>query len=58
VTELPPAAQACSGTLTADPAAPAKILITGGVGTGKSTVVAAVREALRAAGRTVRTHPG
>jgi len=58
VTELPPAAQALLGALTADPAAPAKILITGGVGTGKSTVVAAVREALRAAGRTVRTHPG
>lgn len=58
MTELPPAAQALLGALTADPAAPVKLLITGGVGTGKSTVVAAVREALRAAGRTVRTHPG
>ena len=58
MTELPPAAQALLGALTADPAAPIKLLITGGVGTGKSTVVAAVREALRAAGRTVRTHPG
>ncbi len=58
MTELPPAAQAVLGALSADPATPVKVLITGGVGTGKSTVLATIRDTLRAAGRTVRTRPG
>ncbi len=57
MTELPPAAQAVLGALSADPATPVKVLITGGIGTGKSTVLATIRDTLRAAGRTVRTHP-
>ena len=57
MTELPPAAQALLGALSADPATPVKVLVTGGIGTGKSTVLAGIRDALRAAGRTVRTHP-
>ncbi|KUI28531.1 helix-turn-helix transcriptional regulator [Mycobacterium sp. IS-1742] len=51
--ELPAAARDAVAAVEADPAAPAKILVTGGIGTGKSTVLAAVRTALRAAGRPV-----
>lgn len=36
---------------------PAKVLITGGIGSGKSTVVAAVRDTLRSAGLAVLAHP-
>ncbi|SPM39002.1 transcriptional regulator [Mycobacterium numidiamassiliense] len=36
---------------------PAKLLISGGIGAGKSTVAAAVRSALRDAGLTVLAHP-
>lgn len=51
--ELPVAAREAVAAIEADPAAPTKVLITGGIGTGKSTVLAAARGALRAAGRTV-----
>lgn len=39
------------------PSRPAKLLVSGGIGTGKSTVLAAVRATLREAGRTVLTRP-
>lgn len=41
--------------LTAAPTGPAKVLVTGGVGAGKSTVLAAVREVLRGGGLDVST---
>lgn len=52
---LPLGAKAVVDTLTATPTGPAKALVTGGVGTGKSTVLAAIREALREAGLAVST---
>ncbi|MET0703749.1 MAG: isoniazid response ATPase/transcriptional regulator IniR [Mycobacterium sp.] len=55
MTEVPSAAQEAVRALTAAPGAPVKILVTGGIGTGKSTVLAAVREALRAGGTEVLT---
>jgi DNA-binding CsgD family transcriptional regulator len=39
--------------LTSSPTEPAKVLVSGGVGTGKTTVLAEIRAALRAAGGTV-----
>lgn len=55
--ELPPASRAAVATLEADPDAPTKLLVTGGIGTGKSTVLTAVRTALRAAYRPVLSRP-
>ncbi|CAN5608774.1 isoniazid response ATPase/transcriptional regulator IniR [soil metagenome] len=55
MTEVPSAAQEAVRALTAAPTAPLKILVTGGIGTGKSTVLAAFRDALRAAGTEVLT---
>ncbi|KUI26985.1 helix-turn-helix transcriptional regulator [Mycobacterium sp. IS-1496] len=55
--ELPAAARDAVAAIEADPAAPAKMLVTGGIGTGKSTVLAAVRATLRAAGRPVLSRP-
>jgi DNA-binding CsgD family transcriptional regulator len=55
--EFPAAAREIVAAIEADPAAPAKVLVTGGIGTGKSTVLAAVRAALRAAGRPVLSRP-
>lgn len=55
--ELPAAAREAVTAIEADPAAPAKVLVTGGIGTGKSTVLAAVRAALRSAGRPVLSRP-
>ncbi|TFV59080.1 LuxR family transcriptional regulator, partial [Mycobacterium sp. PS03-16] len=55
--ELPPASRAAVAELEADPAAAVKLLVTGGIGTGKSTVLAAVRSALRAADRPVLSRP-
>ncbi len=55
--ELPAAACEAVTAIEADPAAPAKVLVTGGIGTGKSTVLAAVRAALRSAGRPVLSRP-
>ncbi|MGY4710945.1 isoniazid response ATPase/transcriptional regulator IniR [Mycolicibacterium sp. CBM1] len=51
---LPPAVQAAVGALGS---APVKLLVTGGVGAGKSTVLTAVRDALRGAGIPVATRP-
>lgn len=56
---LPAAAKVVVDALTATPTGPVKALVTGGVGTGKSTVLAAIREALRATGAAVSTRlPG
>lgn len=55
--ELPAAAREAVTAIEADPAAPAKVLVTGGIGTGKSTVLAAVRAALRSASRPVLSRP-
>lgn len=55
--ELPAAAREAVAAIDADPAAPAKVVVTGGIGTGKSTVLAAVRAALRSAGRPVLSRP-
>ena len=44
-------------TLIAAPTEPVKILVSGGIGTGKSSVLAAVRSALRTAGMPVVTRP-
>ncbi|MEW2482263.1 isoniazid response ATPase/transcriptional regulator IniR [Mycobacterium sp. NPDC049093] len=55
VPELPLAARSAIGAVLADPAAPVKLLLSGGIGTGKSTVLAEIRSALREAGRTVLT---
>jgi DNA-binding CsgD family transcriptional regulator len=43
--------------MTAEPAAAIKILVSGGIGSGKSSVLAAIRSALRAAGIAVVTRP-
>ncbi len=55
--DLPPPARESIGALTADPTAPAKILVVGGVGTGKTTVLAAARAAFRSAGVDVSGRP-
>lgn len=55
MTEVPPAARAVVAALTEAPTAPTKILVTGGIGTGKSTVVAALAQVLREAGVPTRT---
>jgi DNA-binding CsgD family transcriptional regulator len=55
--EVPPAARAAIQVLANAPAEPVKLLITGGIGTGKSAVIAAARDALRGAGLTVLTRP-
>ena len=44
--EVPPLARAVIDALTNPAAVPAKLLISGGVGTGKTTVLAAARDAL------------
>ncbi len=55
--DIPPAARAVVVALCDDPAAPVKILVSGGIGTGKSSVLATVRSALRAAGMALLTRP-
>lgn len=49
------AARSAIDAVLADPSAPIKLLVTGGIGTGKSTVLAEIREALREADRVVLT---
>ncbi|MGV0643607.1 isoniazid response ATPase/transcriptional regulator IniR [Mycolicibacterium sp. XJ2546] len=49
LTGIPPAARTAVATLTSAPDAPVKLVVSGGVGTGKSSVLAAVRAALRGA---------
>lgn len=57
LTDLPPAVREAAGRLLDAPTEPAKLLVSGGIGTGKSTALAAVRAAFRDAGRTVLTRP-
>ena len=54
---LAPAARHAVAAVAAAPTEPTKLLFTGGIGTGKSTVLTAVRATLRAAGRLVLTRP-
>src|SRR3954453_19286459 len=55
--DIPPAARAAVAALCDDPAVPVKILVSGGIGTGKSSVLATVRSALRGAGMALLTRP-
>jgi len=55
LTDIPPAARDTVATLLDAPTAPVKILVSGGIGTGKSSVLAAIRSALRAADVAVLT---
>ncbi|MEN4396271.1 isoniazid response ATPase/transcriptional regulator IniR [Mycolicibacterium senegalense] len=55
VPELASAARSAIDAVRAAPATPVKLLVAGGIGTGKSTVLAQLREALRGADRTVLT---
>jgi DNA-binding CsgD family transcriptional regulator len=57
LTDVPPPARDTVATLIAAPTAPVKILVSGGIGTGKSSVLAVVRSTLRAAGVPVVTRP-
>ena len=57
LTDIPPAARDTVAGLLAAPTAPVKVLVSGGIGTGKSSVLATIRSALRAAGVTVLTRP-
>ncbi len=56
-TDVPPAAQDVVAALLAAPTAPVKVLVSGGVGTGKSAALATIRSALRAAEVAVLTRP-
>ncbi len=53
--DIAPAARGVLGAVAAAPTAPVQLLVAGGIGTGKTTVLAALRDALRAAGVTVLT---
>lgn len=55
--DLPPAARHAVAAVVTAPNRPAKLLVTGGIGTGKTSVLAAVRSALRDAGRLVLSRP-
>src|SRR5947209_8716972 len=55
--DLPPSARDAIQALAGGPSTPTKLLISGGIGTGKSTALAAAREALRAAGLAVLARP-
>ena len=56
-TEIPPPARDFVAALIAAPGEAVKVLVSGGIGSGKSSVLAAVRSALRAAGVPVLTRP-
>jgi DNA-binding CsgD family transcriptional regulator len=56
-TDIPPAARDTVASLLAAPTVPVKVLVSGGIGTGKSSVLAAIRSALRAAEVAVLTRP-
>jgi len=56
MTDIPPAAREAVSALIDAPTAPVKILVSGGIGTGKSSVLAATRNALRSANIAVITH--
>jgi DNA-binding CsgD family transcriptional regulator len=49
MTDIPPAAREAVSALIAAPTAPVKILVSGGIGTGKSSVLAVARNGLRSA---------
>ena len=55
--DVPPPARDAVATLTAAPTTPVKLLVSGGIGTGKSAVLAVIRAALRSAGVAVVTRP-
>lgn len=55
--DVPPPARDAVATLTAAPTTPVKLLVSGGIGTGKSAVLAVIRSALRSAGVAVVTRP-
>ncbi|HTQ22115.1 isoniazid response ATPase/transcriptional regulator IniR [Mycobacterium sp.] len=55
--EIPPSAREAIRALNNAATAPAKLLISGGIGSGKTTVLTAARQALRRAGLTVLTRP-
>jgi DNA-binding CsgD family transcriptional regulator len=57
LTDIPPAARDIVASVLAAPTVPVKVLVSGGIGTGKSSVLAAVRSALRDAGVAVLTRP-
>jgi DNA-binding CsgD family transcriptional regulator len=57
LTDIPPAARDAVASLLAAPTVPVKVLVSGGIGTGKSSVLAAIRSALRAAEVAVLTRP-
>src|SRR4051812_23243496 len=48
-TDIPPAAREAVAALAAAPTQPVRMLVSGGIGTGKSSVLAMVRDALRSA---------
>ena len=55
LTDIPPAAREAVSALATAPTEPVGILVSGGFGTGKSSVLAVVRNALRSAGIPVMT---
>lgn len=56
-TEIPPPARDTVAALTAAPRDPVKVLVSGGIGSGKSSLLATVRSVLRTAGVPVLTRP-
>lgn len=57
LSDVPPPAREAIRALANAATVPAKVLVTGGIGSGKSTVLAAARDALRRAGLTVLARP-
>ena len=57
LTDIPPAAREAVSALSAAPAGPVKLMVSGGIGTGKSSVLAAVRAVLRNGEVPVLTRP-
>jgi hypothetical protein len=55
MTDIPPAARGAVSALAAAPTEPVRILVSGGIGTGKTSVLAEIRTALRGAGVAVMT---
>ena len=55
--DLPPDAHAAIQALANAPTTPAKLLVSGGIGTGKTTILAAARDTLRGAGLAVLARP-
>jgi DNA-binding CsgD family transcriptional regulator len=57
LTDIPPAAHDTVASLLTSPTASIKVLVSGGIGTGKSSVLTVIRSALREAGVAVLTRP-